>query len=213
MWARTALERLEQDLRYGWRMLRHSPGFMATAVLSLALGIGANTAVFSAFDSLLPRPLPFTSSDLLVRLYSPRNGAPIQGLELPGGLSQLDGRDYAQANHTFQKIAVYDVWRKNVSFSNSQDEPTQMRVGLMPSAYFETLGIQPIMGRLFSEDENELGRHYVAAINTRVWKEHFGGSNAVLGQKIFINDEPYTIVAMLPDVVPEWMESASLGKV
>src|SRR4029077_5866734 len=89
----------------------------------------------------------------------------------------------------------------------------QMRVGLMSAAYFETLGIHPIMGRLFSEDEKQLGRHFVAAINTRVWKERFGGSEAVLGEKIYINDEPYTIVAVMPDVIPEWMESARLGKV
>jgi len=100
-----------------------------------------------------------------------------------------------------------------VSFSGSKNEPEQMRVGLVPAAYFETLGIHPIMGRLFSEDENQLGRHYVAAINMRLWKERFGGSEAVLGQKIFINDEPYTIVAVMPDVIPEWMDPGRPGKV
>ena len=74
-----------------------------------------------------------------------------------------------------------------------------MRVGLTPASYFETLGVHPIIGRLFSEDENELGRHYVAAISTRLWKERFSGKNDVPGQKIFINDEPYTIVAVIPD--------------
>ena len=202
-----------RDVRYGARMLLKNPGFAAVAVATLALGIGANTAVFSAFDALLLQPLPFASSDQLVRIYSIQDGVPIQGFGFPGGPSPMDARDFDQANHTFQKIVVYDVWRKNVSFGNSRTEPAQMRVGLMPAAYFETLGIRPIMGRLFSENENELGRHYVAAINARLWKERFAGSNDVLGRKIFINDEPYTIVAVMPDVVPEWMESASPGKV
>ena len=207
------IESFLRDVRYAARMLLKNPGFTVMAVATLALGIGANTAVFSAFDALLLQPLPFESSDQLVRLYSTKNGVPIQGFGFPGGLSPLDGRDFEQANHTFQKIVIYDVWRKNVSFSNSQGEPAQMRVGLTPASYFETLGVHPIIGRLFSEDENQLGRHYVAVINTRLWKERFGGKNDVLGQKIFINDEPYTIVAVMPDVIPEWMESARLGNV
>jgi predicted permease len=207
------IECLLRDVRYAGRTLLRNPGFTAMAVATLALGIGANAAVFSAFDALLLRSLPFESSDQLVRLYSTENNVPIPGFGYPGGLSPLDVRDYAQSSHSFQKIVVYDVWRKNVSFGNSGAEPQQMRVGLMAADYFEVLGIRPIMGRLFAEDENQLGRHHVAAINTRVWKEQFGGSDAVLGQKIFINDEPYTIVAVMPDVIPEWMEAARLGKV
>lgn len=207
------MESFLRDVRYGARMLLKNPGFTIIAVATLALGIGANTAVFSAFDALLLQPLPFESSDQLVRLYSTKNGVPMQGFGFPGGLSPLDARDFAQGNHTFQKIVVYDVWRKNVSFSKSRVEPAQMRVGQMPASYFQTLGVRPIIGRLFSEDENKLGRHYVAAINTRLWKELFAGRNDALGQKIFINDEAYTIVAVMPDVIPEWMESARLGKI
>src|SRR5947207_3736280 len=86
-----------------------------------------------------------------------------------------------------------------------------MRVGLVPGDYFNVLRVRPIMGRLFSEDENQFGRHYVAAIDKRLWKERYGGSGAVLGQNIFINDEPYTIVAVMPDAIPEWMEPARPG--
>jgi putative ABC transport system permease protein len=208
------IDTLIQDVRFSLRMLRKSPGFTATAVLTLALAIGANSAVFSAFNCLLLRPLPFNSPNQLVRIYSTNNGSPIQGTSSsPGGPSPLDVRDFAQSNHTFQKIVAYDTWRKNVSFSDAKGEPEQMRVGLVPAAYFETLGLHPIMGRLFSEDENQMGRHYVTAINTRLWKERFGGSEAVLGQKIFINDEPYTIVAVMPDVIPEWMDTGRPGKV
>lgn len=202
-----------RDVRFGARMLLRTPGFTVIAVATLALGVGANTAVFSAFNLLLLQPLPFDSADQLVRIYSTKNGAPIQGTGSPGGPSMLDVRDFAQQNHTFQKIVCYDTWRKNVSFTNSRGEPAQMRVGLVPRDYFEVLRIRPIMGRLFSDDENQVGHHYVAAINERVWKESFAGDPTVLGQKILINDEPYTIVAVMPDVIPEWMEPGRAGKV
>jgi len=205
------IDALLRDVRYSVRMLVKNPGFTLMAVATLALGIGANSAVFSAFDSLLLRPLPFEAPDQLVRIYSTKNGVPIQGTGNPGGPSPLDVRDFAQSNHTFEKIVAYDTWRKNVSFSNSGGEPEQMRVGLVPGDYFNVLRVRPIMGRLFSEDENQFGRHYVAAIDKRLWKERYGGSGAVLGQNIFINDEPYTIVAVMPDAIPEWMEPARPG--
>ena len=103
-------------------------------------------------------------------------------------------------------MVVYDTWRKNVSFGSSGGEPEQMRVGLVPAAYFEVLDVQPIMGRLFTEDENQEGKNYVAAISARLWKDRFAGDSAILGRKIRINDEPYTIVAVMPDAIPEWME-------
>ena len=202
-----------RDVRFGTRILLKNPGFTLVAVATLALGIGANTAVFSAFDSLVLRPLPFPSPDQLVRIYSTKNGALIQGTGNPGGPSPLDVRDLAQSNHTFQNIVAYDTWRKNVSFSAAEGAPEQMRVGLVPGAYFEMLGVRPIMGRLFTEEENQFGHHYVAAIDVRIWKERYAGSNGVLGQKIFINDEPYTIVAVMPQAIPEWMEPGRPGPV
>src|SRR6516225_5754816 len=109
-----ALEGLLRDLRFGARMLVKTPGFTLIALATLALGIGANTAVFSAFNTLLLQPLPFESPNQLVRIYSTKNGAPIQGTGNPGGPSMLDVRDFAEGNHTFEKIVGYDTWRKNV---------------------------------------------------------------------------------------------------
>jgi putative ABC transport system permease protein len=208
-----ALEGLLRDLRFGARMLVKTPGFTLIALATLALGIGANTAVFSAFNTLLLQPLPFESPNQLVRIYSTKNGAPIQGTGNPGGPSMLDVRDFAEGNHTFEKIVGYDTWRKNVSFANARGEPEQMRVGLVPADYFRVLRMQPIIGRLFTDEENQLGRHYVAAINERLWKERFARDPGVLGQKILINDEPHTIVAVMPDLIPEWMEPGRAGKV
>ena len=212
-WSLIWLERFAQDVKYGARLLRKNPGFTLIAVLTLALGIGANTAIFSAIDALMLRPLPFTAADQLVRINSTTDGVPITGFAYPGGPSLLDMRDFAQNSHSFQKMAVYDTWRKNVSFTDAEAEPEQMQVGLVSAAYFEVLDIQPIMGRLFTEEENQEGKDYVAAISARLWKRRFAGDPAILGRKIVINAEPYTIVAVMPDVIPEWMEPGHLGAI
>ncbi len=204
-WSLAWLEHFFRDLRYGARALRKSPGFTAVAVLTLALGIGANTAIFSAIDALMLRPLPFTASDQLVRIYSIQKGM-FNTFANPDGPSALDVRDFAQRSRSFQNMVAYDTWRKNVSFGESAGQPEQMAVGLVPAAYFEILDIRPIIGRLFSEDENQEGKNYVAAISAQLWKSRFAGDPSVLGRKIRINGEPYTIVAVMPDVIPAWME-------
>ena len=206
IWLTNWLERLASHIKYAARSLRKNPGFTVVAILTLALGIGANTAIFSAIDALMLRPLPFSSPDQLVRVYSTKNGTRIGGLASAGGPSPMDVRDFAQLNHSFQEMVTYDTWRKNVSFGSSGGEPEQMRVGLVPAAYFEVLDVHPIMGRLFTEEENQEGKNYVAAISARLWKDRYAGDSAILGRKIRINDEPYTIVAVMPDAIPEWLE-------
>jgi len=212
VWSLSWLERFQRDLKYAARSLRKNPVFTLVAVLTLALGIGANTAIFSAIDALMLRPLPFPAANQLVRIYSTKDGIPIRGTSAAGGPSPLDMRDFAQDSHSFQKMVAYDAWRKNVSFRNSAD-PEQMRVGLVPAAYFEVLEMRPILGRLFSDEENHEGKNYVAAISARLWRERFAGDKAILGQKIRINDELYNIVAVMPDVIPEWMESTRVGPI
>jgi putative ABC transport system permease protein len=206
------LETLWQDIRYGARMLRKAPGFTAVAVLTLALGIGANTAIFSVIENVMFRALPFTAPDQIVRIYSTENGTPItpSGSGRPGGPSPADFLDFAARNHTFQQMAVYDTWRKNVSFGDSVGEPEQVWVGLMPGAYFKALDVKPIMGRFFTANESYKGKHYIAAISEELWKNRYGGDKEILGKKIRINDETYTIVAVMPDVIPEWMEEKTV---
>jgi predicted permease len=198
-------ETLIRDLRYSARALRKSPGFTIVAVLTLALGIGANTAIFSAVNALMLRPLPFTAADQLVRIYSIQKGM-FNTFANPDGPSALDVRDFAQRSSSFQNMVAYDTWAKNVSFGESAGQPEQMEVGLVPAAYFEILDIRPIIGRLFSEDENQEGKNYVAAISAQLWRNRFAGDPSVLGRKIRINGEPYTIVAVMPDVIPAWVE-------
>ncbi|HXA57221.1 MAG TPA: ABC transporter permease [Candidatus Acidoferrum sp.] len=206
------LESLGRDVRFGVRMLGKNPGFTMVAVLTVALGIGANTAIFSLIESTLLRPLLFRDADRIVRIYSTKNGALLtpNGSGRLGGPSPMDMRDFAQRNHTFDGMAVYDTWRKNVSFVDSGSEPEQMNVGLMPGSYFEILGINPVMGRLFTQQENQVGRNYVAAISEQLWSQRFGADKAILGRQIRINDEPYTIVAVIPNLIPAWMEATQI---
>src|ERR1700683_2892928 len=208
-WSLAWLEHFFRDLRYGARSLLKSPGFSAVAVLTLALGIGANTAIFSAIDVLMLRPLPFSSPDQLVRIYSIKTGI-ADTFGNPDGPSAPDVRDFAQRSHSFQKIVVYATWRKSVSFVDLSGEPEQMRVGLVPAAYFEILDVKPIAGRLFTEDENQVGKNFVAAISAGLWKDRFAADPSILGRTIRINGEPYTIVAVMPDLTPERVESGLL---
>lgn len=200
------VETLWQDVRYGARMLRKSPGFTVVAVLTLALGIGANTAIFSVIENVMFRPLPFSEADRIVRVYSLQDGRRAGD---SGGPSPMDMRDFARDNQTFEHIAVYDTWRKNVNFG-ANGEPQQMWVGLMPQEYFQILDVKPVMGRLFTEEESYTGKHYIAAISAQLWRSHYAGDPAILGKNIRINGEPYTIVAVMPDVIPEWMSGKTV---
>jgi putative ABC transport system permease protein len=196
---------LLQDFRYALRQLRKSPGFAAVAVLTLALGIGASTAMFGVLNAVLLRPLPFSHPDRLVRIFSTQGDAVL-------GPSAMDLRDFAAQNHTFEKMAVYDVWRKNVSTENGSIEPEQMRVGLVPGEYFEILGVRPLMGRVFNHEENRWGNNFVAIISYNFWQTRFHGDRSILGKSVRINEEPYTIIGVTPAEVPDWWIGNPQGK-
>jgi putative ABC transport system permease protein len=202
MWGGGWRDALAQDLKYACRAIRKSPGFALVAMLTLALGIGANTAIFSVVDAALLRPLPFPDADRLVRISSTRNGVPL------GGPSEMDLRDMASAARGFEGMIVYDRWRKNVSLGGSDSEETV--VGLVPGSYFELLRIRPILGRVFTPDERVYGNHFVAAIGAGVWRTRLAADPQILGKTIRINGEPYTIVSVVPDVVPAWMDATSV---
>lgn len=155
IWSWSGVERFARDLRYGARALRKSPAFTLVAVVTLALGIGANTAIFSLIDALMLQPLSLPDADKVVRIYSTKGGALLTGYGYPGGPSPVDIQDFSRRNHTFQQMVGYDTWRKNVSFGGAGSDPEQMRIGLVSAAYFEVLGVQPLMGRLFTHEENQ----------------------------------------------------------
>ena len=132
-----------QDVRFAARKLRKTLGFTTIAVVTLALGIGANTAMFSIINSVMLRPLPFQNSDRLVRVWSTEKS-------LVTGPSPLDARDFNKFSSTFEGLVAYDIWPKNLSGLSGDIRAEQISVGLVPAEYFKILKIQPLMGRYFT---------------------------------------------------------------
>jgi len=200
-WGWAPLEHLSQDLRYAIRQMRRSPGFASVVVLVLALAIGANASVFSVLNAVLLRPLEFPNANRLVQITSAKNGKPV-------GMSGPDFRDFVTQSHTFEKMAIYDQWAKNVSTSPGGADPAEVLVGLTPAEFFEALGVQPLLGRLFTAEEGLEGRNHVALITETFWKTHYQRDPKILGRTLSINDQPYTIIGVLPATIPGWLHRA-----
>jgi putative ABC transport system permease protein len=196
-----------KDVQYALRQLCRSPGFATVAVLTLALGIGASTAMFGVMSAVLLRPLPFRDPDSLVRVLATRGDRTI------AGPSPMDVRDFSAQNHTLDKFAVYDIWPKNVSTSSGSIEPEQMRVGLVSAEYFEVLGIKPLMGRLFRDEENRWGNQFEAILSYNFWQTRFDSDSSILGKTIRINDELYTIIGVVPGEIPEFFGDTAQGRI
>lgn len=189
------------DIRYAFRQMRKSPGFAVVVVLVLALAIGADASVFSVLNAVVLRPLEFPTANRLVEIMSRKDGKPI-------GPSPPDVKDFAAQSRTFEKMAVYDEWSKNVSASPGGENPQELMVGLAPRELFEALGVQPLLGRLFTADEGLAGRNHVAMITESFWRTRLQRDWKVLGRTLTINDQPYTIIGVIPDVIPGWINAS-----
>jgi len=189
-----------QDLTFAVRQFRRSPGFAVTAVLTLALGIGSATAIFSLIDGILLRPLPFPHADQLVA---------VDTLELPAGVSPTNlaaanslGNsypnffDWQRQSHTFESLASYDDITRLFSRANGEGARV-LEGGRISANLFATLGVAPALGRTFTEDE-ELPGHRVAILSHELWVSDFGASPDAIGQTVKISDEPYTVVGVMP---------------
>jgi predicted permease len=195
------LENLRRDIGYTLRQMRKSPGFAAVVIVTLALGIGANSAVFTVLNAVLLRPLNFPNANRLVEITSLKDGKPV-------GTSPPDVKDFAARSRTFQKMAVYDEWRKNVSVSPGGENAQELLVGLAPRELFEALGVEPLLGRLFTAEEGLAGRNHVTLMTESFWRTRFQRDPKILGQTLTINDQPYTIVGVIPDVIPGWINAS-----
>ena len=180
---------LFQDLRYGLRTLRNSPGFAAVAVLTLAIGIGANTAIFSFVDAILLKPLPYANPERIMRvLEKPPGGG-------RNGISALNYLDWAKQNTVFEYMAAQTGG--GVSFSGS-GEPVQLRGARVSPHYFDIFGIKAAIGRTFAPDEDQLGKERVAVLSHVLWETQFGGDPAIVGRKIVLDGQPYQVIGVLP---------------
>ena len=183
---------LLQDLNYGLRMLTKKPGFTAVAALTLALGIGANTAIFSLFDAVILRPLPYPSPEQLVGLGQWRNQKGEGYIQT--GVSAPNITDIAKTN-LFQQVAYYRWSELNITEGNRPErvEGIKASADLLPM-----FGVQPLLGRFFAPSEMQMGHDQVAILGHRLWKLRYGSDPAILGKSIDLDEKRYTIVGVMP---------------
>jgi putative ABC transport system permease protein len=180
-----------QDLRFAARILGKSPSFTAVAVLTLALGIGANTAIFSVVNAVLLRPLPYKDSDQLVQLieHDQKRGVDFDWVSFP------NFRDWAEQSRAFQYMAAY----KFHMFNLTNVSQAEVLFGIKASAnLLPLLGAEPILGRNFRPDEDQPGRDHEVILSYDTWKQTFGADPELIGKTLTLNDEPYTVIGVMP---------------
>jgi predicted permease len=188
----TSFERLIQDLRYGVRLLRRSPGFSMVAILTLALGIGANTAIFSVVNAFLLRPLPFTESGRLLRIW-PTNAktdlVPYPITSYPNFI------DWKTQSRSFEQVEAYVPRAFNIT---GGDRPVHVRGLRTSGGLLQLLQVNPIHGRTFVPDEIQPGRDHVVLLSEGIWQSRFARDPGVLGKAVKLNDEIFTVIGILP---------------
>jgi putative ABC transport system permease protein len=190
---RIAVEKLIQDIQYGLRTLRKSPGFTVTAVLSLALAIGASTAVFSIVNSTLLRPLPYKEPERLVAIWETVRRQEVERR----GASYPDYQDWRAQSQSFENIAVIKVASFNLS---GIGEPERITGEYVTASYFPVLGVDAARGRTFLPEEDNLNHpQRVAVISHSLWQRRFGSSPSLVNQTIKLNDEDYAVAGIMPD--------------
>ena len=193
-------ETLLQDLRYGARALRKSPGFTAIAVLTLALGIGANTAIFSVVNAILLHPLAYKDADRLVTILNDPS-APV---------SAANYVDWREQSRSFEGMGAAEYWSPNLT---GVDQPENIRGHKITYDLFPLLGAQPLLGRLFTEQDDRPGSEHEVILSYRLWQRRFSEDRNVIGKVIRLNGDAYSIVGVMPrdfQFAPFWATHAAL---
>jgi predicted permease len=189
IWRWASLERLAQDLRFALRMLRKSPGFAAVAILTLALGIGANTALFSVVNGVLLNPLPYPGPDRLVTVGESKPNFPIASISYPNFL------DWHRMNKCF---SYFSVSRPTGYLLTGVGSAEELNAVAVTSDFFPMLGIKPVLGRWFTPEEDKIGVSNVVAISTDLWHRKFGSSPGIIGKGISLDGKGYIVVGIFP---------------
>jgi predicted permease len=176
-----------QDVRYALRVLSKSRGFAAIAVLTLALGIGANTALFSVVNGVLLNPLPFTNPDELYEVYTKTSSFEQNSISYPNFL------DWQKDNHSFSSLGAFRSDDFNLT---GVGDPERLHAHMISAEFFPTLGVKPVLGRNFRSDEDRAGAAPVAILGDGLWKRKFGSSKDVIGKNISLNGKSYTVVGV-----------------
>lgn len=185
---------LLQDFRFAVRLLRKTPGFTAVAVITLALGIGANTAIFSVVNGVLLRPLEFPDADRLVRVWHVPPAKSFPGMTT-FSVSAANYLDWQRQNHVFDGMAIYSFHGFTLTDS---DKPEQVDACAATSGFFSTLGVQPMLGRVFLPEEDQPGRSNVVVLSHRFWQEHFGSNPGIVGHDIKMDGQSYLVAGVMP---------------
>jgi predicted permease len=189
MWGWASVERFSQDLRYGMRMLAKSPGFALVAVLTLALGIGANTALFSVVNGVLLKPLPYPHPEELVALSESKPNFE------SGSISFPNFRDWQKDNRTFSGMAISRGYNFNLT---GLGEAQQLQARFITSDFFTVLGVNPLIGRTFAPHEDDIGRAPIAMVSEELWRRKLNSSADALGKTLNLDGTGYTIVGVIP---------------
>ncbi len=184
------MQTLLQDLRYGARALIRTPGFTLVAILMLALGIGANTAIFSVVNAALLRPLGFKQPEQLVMVFSKTSG------EARGSVSIPDLVDWRAQSQSFSQLSAVTPQSVNLT---GRAEPGRVIGGFVSSDFFKTLGVEPALGRAFLSGEDQAGAERVAIVNPVVWRDRFGADPGLVGQTLTLNGQLFTVVGIMPE--------------
>ena len=187
------LETFMMDLRYGMRSLLKKPGFTITAVVALALGIGANTAIFSVINGVLLRSLSYASPEKIVMIWE-RN---VTGTNLQNVVSPGNFRDWQKQSTSFDHMAAVADQRVNLT-GGGRGEPEEIKAQLVTDGFFSALGVQPFTGRFFIPEENKTGNDLVIILSHQLWQNRFGSNPAVIGQQVTISGRPRTVVGVMP---------------
>jgi putative ABC transport system permease protein len=194
------IEQRFQDLRYGARNLLRTPGFTAVAVVALALGIGANTAIFGVVNAVLLRPLAYRDADRLVTILHD-GAAPV---------AAANYIDWRGQNRSFEAVAAAEYWSPNLTNSNPPEHLTGLRLS---QNLFPMLGVEPMLGRWFAAGEDQVGSDREVILGYRLWQRRFGGDRGAVGRPVTLNGESYTVVGVMPaefKFAPFWATRAEL---
>jgi putative ABC transport system permease protein len=190
VWRWPSIEEFFIDIRFGIRILRKNPGFTAVAVLTLALGIGANTAVFGVMNAVLLRPLPFKQPSRLMMLFEgiPKLGFPKMGFSAP------DFAVFERAQKSFESVGAYQNKYFNIS---GEREPERLMAARISSSVFPMLGAEPMLGRTFTIGEDAPGQN-VVILSYGLWQRRFGADPGIIGHNLQLNRQPYTVIGVMP---------------
>ena len=188
------VETLWWDIRYGVRMLWKSPGFTAAAVLTLALGLGVNTSVFSLFSAVLVRPLPFRAPERLVWISNP-----VAGDGLPGLTRRANFLDWKESNRSFENLGAYIGFSERMSYTLSiQGEPSRVTGALITGGFLETVGVMPQLGRNFVAEECQRNGPRAILLTHQFWKDRFESDPQIVGKSVTLNNLAWPVVGVMP---------------